>query len=124
MCLPGVRRLVVLSTAAIEALDEAQPAAGWPMSAHQRSRHHLPVSLAGSLAAAFPRVPVFRHGHEQVARLVELLADDAAAAASQRLTVAEALLALSAHAAAAGRSAQPDPPQGPASGGSSPHPHH
>jgi Zn-dependent protease with chaperone function len=41
--------------------------------AHQRGRHHLLVSLAGSLAASFPRVPAFRHGHEQVARLVELI---------------------------------------------------
>jgi hypothetical protein len=69
--------------------------------AHQRGHHHLLVALAGSLAAAFPRVRAFRQGHEQIARLVELLADDAAAAASPRLKVAVALLALAAPAPAA-----------------------
>jgi Zn-dependent protease with chaperone function len=101
-CLPGTGRQVVLTTAAAAALDEAQLAAVLAHErAHQRGRHHLLVALAGSLTAAFPRVRAFRQGHEQVARLVELLADDAAAAASPRLKVAEALLALAAPAPAA-----------------------
>jgi Zn-dependent protease with chaperone function len=101
-CLPGAGRQVVLTTAAVEALDEVQLAAVLAHErAHQRGHHHLLVSLAGSLAAAFPRVRAFRQGHEQVARLVELLADDAATAASPRLKVAEALLALAAPAPAA-----------------------
>ena len=100
-CLPGTGRQVVLTTAAAAALDDAQLAAVLAHErAHQRGRHHLLVALAGSLAAAFPRVRAFRQGHEQVARLVELLADDAAAAASPRLKVAEALLALAAPAPA------------------------
>jgi len=100
-CLPGAGRQVVLTTAAAEALDDVQLAAVLAHErAHQRGHHHLLVSLAGSLAAAFPRVRAFRQGHEQVARLVELLADDAAAAASPRLKVAEALLALAAPAPA------------------------
>jgi len=98
-CLPGAGRPVVLTTAAIGALDDAQLAAVLAHErAHQRGRHHLLVSLARSLAAAFPRVPALRRGHEQVARLVELLADDAAAAAAPRLKVAEALLAVGAPA--------------------------
>jgi hypothetical protein len=101
-CLPGAGRQVVLTTAAVEALDEVQLTAVMAHErAHQRGHHHLLVSLAGSLAAAFPRVRAFRQGHEQVARLVELLADDAATAASPRLKVAEALLALAAPAPAA-----------------------
>jgi hypothetical protein len=48
------------------------------------------------MAAAFPRVPAFRHVRDQVARLAELAADDAAAARAPRLTVAEALLTLGA----------------------------
>jgi Zn-dependent protease with chaperone function len=101
-CLPGTGGPVVVTTAAVDVLDQAQLTAVLAHErAHQRGRHHLLVSLAGSLAAAFPRVPAFRAGHEQVARLVELLADDAAAAASPRLTVAEALLALGAPAPAA-----------------------
>jgi Zn-dependent protease with chaperone function len=100
-CLPGAGRQVVLTTAALGALDEVQLGAVLAHErAHQRGRHHLLVSLAGSLAAAFPRVRAFRHGHEQVVRLVELLADDAAAATSPRLKVAEALLALAAPAPA------------------------
>jgi Zn-dependent protease with chaperone function len=101
-CLPGGGRQVVLTTAAVEALDDIQLAAVLAHErAHQRGRHHLLVSLAGSLAAAFPRVRAFRQGHEQVARLVELLADDAAVMVSPRLKVAEALLALAAPAPAA-----------------------
>jgi hypothetical protein len=98
-CLPGAGRPVVFTTAALAVLDEAQLAAVLAHErAHQRGRHHLLVALAGSLAEAFPRVRAFRQGHEQVARLVELVADDAAAAASPRLKVAEALLALAAPA--------------------------
>lgn len=96
-CLPGAGRQVVLTTAAVEALDEAQLAAVVAHErAHQRGHHHLLVALAGSLAAAFPRVRAFRQGHEEVARLVEFLADDAAAVVSPRLAVAGALLALAA----------------------------
>lgn len=94
-CLPGAGRQVVITTAAVEALDEAQLAAVLAHErSHQRGHHHLLVALAGSLAASFPRVRALRQGHEEVARLVEFLADDAAAAASPRLTVAGALLAL------------------------------
>ena len=97
----GAARSVVLTTAAIAALDQPQLAAVLAHErAHQRGRHHLLVSLAGSLAVAFPRVPAFRHGHEQVARLTELLADDAAATASHRLTLAGALLTVGAGAPA------------------------
>lgn len=101
-CLPGAGRSVVLTTAAVAALDQAQLAAVLAHErAHQRGRHHLLVSLAGSLAVAFPRVPAFRHCHEQVSRLTELLADDAAATASHRLTLAGALLTVGAGAPAA-----------------------
>jgi Zn-dependent protease with chaperone function len=100
--LPGARRPIVLTSAAIEALDDAQLTAVLAHErAHQRGHHHLLVLVAGSLAAAFPRVPAFGCGHERVMHLVELLADDVAAKTSSRLTAAEALLALSAHALAA-----------------------
>jgi beta-lactamase regulating signal transducer with metallopeptidase domain len=100
--LPGARQPIVLTSAAIEALDDAQLTAVLAHErAHQRGHHHLLVLVASSLAAAFPRVPAFRHGHELVTHLVELLADDAAARTSSRLKAAEALLALSAPAPAA-----------------------
>lgn len=101
-CLAGRSQPVVLTSAALAVLDEAQLGAVMAHErAHQRGRHHLLVALAGSLAAAFPRVRGLRRAHEQIACLVELLADDAAAAASHRLNVAEALLALAAPAPAA-----------------------
>ena len=107
-CLPGARQPIVLTTAAIEALDDVQLTAVLAHErAHQRGHHHLVVLVAGSLAAAFPFVPAFRHGHERVTHLVELRADDEAAKATSRLKAAEALLALGAPALAA-----PDPPAG------------
>ncbi len=91
-CLPEA---IVLTTRAVETLDEAQVAAVLAHERqHQQGHHHLLVSVAGSLAAAFPVVSAFRLAHQQIARLTELLADDAAVAASHRLAVAEALLAL------------------------------
>ena len=96
-CLPGARRPIVVTTAAIEALDDTQLTAVLAHErAHQRGRHHLLVLIAGSLAAAFPRVRALRYGQQEVTRLAELLADDMAARTAPRLAVAEALLALSA----------------------------
>jgi Peptidase family M48 len=99
-CMSGIRRPVVLTTAALRLLDETQLAAVLAHErAHQAGRHHLLVSLASVPAAAFPRIPAFRHARDEVARLAELAADDAAAARSPRLAVAEALLTLGSAAA-------------------------
>jgi Zn-dependent protease with chaperone function len=101
-CLPGRGSRIVLTTGAIGALDEGQLRAVLAHErAHLRGRHHMLVTLAGALCAAFPRVPAFRTASEQVARLAELAADDAASAAAHRLTVAGALLNLGAGAPAA-----------------------
>ena len=94
-CMPGARQPVVLTTAALRLLDDTQVAAVLAHErAHQAGRHHLLVSLAAVPAAAFPYVPAFARARDEVARLAELVADDAAAARSPRLAVAEALLAL------------------------------
>jgi Zn-dependent protease with chaperone function len=94
-CMPGARQPVVLTTAALRLLDDNQLAAVLAHErAHQAGRHHLLVSLAAVPAAAFPRLPAFARARDEVARLAELAADDAAAARSPRLAVAEALLAL------------------------------
>lgn len=96
-CVPGARCPVVLTTGALRVLDDTQLAAVLAHErAHQSGRHHLLVALAAVPAAAFGRVPAFRHARDQVARLAELAADDAAAARSARLAVAEALLTLGA----------------------------
>jgi Zn-dependent protease with chaperone function len=102
-CVPGIRRPVVLTTGALRVLDETQLAAVLAHErAHQSGRHHLLVALAAVPAAAFPRVPAFRHARDQVARLAELAADDVAATRSPRLAVAEALLTLGTAPAGAG----------------------
>ncbi|MFD8382370.1 M56 family metallopeptidase [Streptomyces sp. NPDC059679] len=94
-CLPGRRRRTVITAGALRALGHAQPAA---VLAHERAhlaeRHHLVLTWSAAMARAFPRIPLFRDGRAEVARLVELCADDAAAARTDRLTVAEALLAV------------------------------
>jgi Zn-dependent protease with chaperone function len=101
-CMPGARRPVVLTTAALRLLDDTQIAAVLAHErAHQAGRHHLLVALAAIPAAAFPPVPAFRHARDEVARLAELAADDVAAARSPRLAVAEALLTLGSAPAAA-----------------------
>lgn len=94
-CMSGARQPVVLTTAALRLLDDAQLAAVLAHErAHQAGRHHLLVTLADVPAAAFPWLSAFARGRDEVARLAELAADDAAAARSPRLAVAEALLAL------------------------------
>ena len=94
-CMPGARQPVVLTTAALQLLDDNQLAAVLAHErAHQAGRHHLLVSLAAIPAAAFPHLPAFARARDEVARLAELVADDAAAAHSPRLAVAEALLTL------------------------------
>ena len=101
-CLPGRGSRIVVTTCAMDTLDEGQLRAVLAHErAHLRGRHHLLVTFAGALCAAFPRVPGFRIASEQVARLAELSADDAASAAAHRLAIAGALLSLGAGVPAA-----------------------
>lgn len=102
-CVPGTRRRIVVTTAALKVLDDAQLEA---VLAHERAhlngRHDLVIAGAAALARAFGRVRLFHRAHQEIVRLVELLADDAAARRSDRLTVAEALLAVATGAGPAG----------------------
>jgi Zn-dependent protease with chaperone function len=94
-CLPGRRQQVVLTTGALAALDDDQLAAVLAHErAHLRGRHHLVVAAAAALQRAFPRVPAFRDAHRELARLVEMLADDVAARRNDRVTIATALVRL------------------------------
>lgn len=96
-CLPGRRRRVVLTSAALGALDRPQLAAVLAHEqAHLAGRHHLVIGAAAALERAFPRVPVFAHARIEVARLVEMAADDAAAAHHGRLPVAAAMVTVAA----------------------------
>jgi Zn-dependent protease with chaperone function len=93
-CLPG-RRRIVLTTGALTRLDDGELDA---VLAHERAhlsgRHHIVLALAGALQRAFPPVRFFAVAARQVAYLVEMAADDAAARRAPRLTVASALLAV------------------------------
>ena len=101
-CLPG-RRRIVLTTGALTCLDAGQLGA---VLAHERAhlagRHHIVLALAVALQRAFPAVGFFAEATRQVAYLVEIAADDAAARRAPRLTVASALLAVAAAGVPAG----------------------
>lgn len=94
-CLPGRHGRIVLTTGAVRALDADELAAVIAHErAHLRERHHLAVAAANGLASAFPRVPLFAAAAAEIARLVELRADDAAAGDTDHVSVAAALVTL------------------------------
>jgi Zn-dependent protease with chaperone function len=94
-CVPGRPATIVLTTGAMAVLDSAQLAA---VLAHERAhlagRHHLLVALTRGFAAIFPAFPLFARGHQQVARLAEMSADDAAIRHSGRPALIAALLTM------------------------------
>ncbi len=94
-CVHGRPATIVLTSGALAVLDPAQLTA---VLAHERAhlagRHHLLIALTRGLAAVFPAVPLFTRGPEEVARLAEMRADDAAARHSGRRTLIAALLAM------------------------------
>jgi hypothetical protein len=64
--------------------------------AHQRGHHHLLILLAAALHRALPGPRLLGYADGEVRRLVELIADDAAARDHGRLTVAAALAVIGA----------------------------
>jgi len=94
-CMPGRHGQIVLTTAALAALDGSELAAVLAHErAHLRGRHHLIVGAAQGLASAFPGVSLFQTTRHEVATLVEMLADDAAARHHHRATIATAMVVL------------------------------
>lgn len=94
-CVPGRGGRVVVTSATLGALDSDQVAAVLAHErAHLRGRHHLAIQAASSLHAAFPFVPAFAYAAAEVARLTEMIADDASARGRDRLTLATALVRL------------------------------
>jgi len=94
-CLPGRSRTIVLTSAAVAALSDRELAAVLAHErAHLRAHHHLVAAAASALARAVPFVPGLRWARGEQARLLEMIADDEAAAAGARLTVARALITL------------------------------
>ncbi|MEO3756127.1 M56 family metallopeptidase [Streptomyces sp. B6B3] len=93
--LAGHTPRLVITTAALRRLEPRQlDAVLAHEQGHARARHHWLRYCAGALAAGFPRVPVFAAFRQQVDRLVELAADDAASRRVGRLTTALALVGL------------------------------
>ncbi len=91
----GAERRLVITTAALRRLRGKQlDAVLAHEDGHARARHHWLVHCAGALAEGFPRVPVFAAFRNEVHRLVELAADDAASRRFGRLTTALALVGL------------------------------
>lgn len=94
-CLAGRRPTIVITRAALQALDDAQLAAVISHEqAHLRGRHHTVLAVTSGLSRALYRVRLFSDGAREVARLLEMCADDAAARRHSADTVVDALLAL------------------------------
>jgi Zn-dependent protease with chaperone function len=88
---------IVVSQAVVDSLEAGQLNA---VLAHERAhllgRHHLLVAIARGLAMAMPRVRLFTVANAEIARLVELCADDVAARGHGRRVLVDALLRLTA----------------------------
>jgi Zn-dependent protease with chaperone function len=94
-CVAGRQPTVILTTAAVKALDADQLDA---VLAHERAhlagRHHRLLALARIGREVLPFLPLMRDVEQQVARLVELHADDAATRARDPRLLATALVVL------------------------------
>uniref|UniRef100_UPI002457C11A M56 family metallopeptidase n=1 Tax=Nocardia neocaledoniensis TaxID=236511 RepID=UPI002457C11A len=90
----GNPHTIVLTQGIVATLDDEQLGA---VMAHERAhlngRHHLLLAFTRAFASVF-RVELFVTGAAQVGRLVEMIADDAAADIYGPITVCEALLTL------------------------------
>lgn len=94
-CIPGRARTVVVSTGAQRLLSERELSLVLGHErAHLRSRHDLALTASDAVSRAIP-LPLFRTAHEQIATLIEMQADDSARAASDRRSLANALVTLS-----------------------------
>jgi hypothetical protein len=94
-CLPGRHSRIVVTSKAIQLLSAGQLDA---VLAHERAHlaghHHVLITLSSALHRAVPGVRMLAYTRQEVRRMVELIADDAAARGHGRLTVAAALAAL------------------------------
>lgn len=96
-CVAGKPHTIVVSRGVLTVLEDDHLGAVLSHErAHLEGRHHLLLTLTRGLATALPRADLFTVGASEVARLLEMLADDAAAARIHgRATVLQALLTLS-----------------------------
>jgi Zn-dependent protease with chaperone function len=79
-CVDGEPPMVVVTTAALDSLDEAELNAVLAHEyAHLAGRHHDLLLVLRALAAGLPRLPLFSAAADAVSRLLEMCADDTAA---------------------------------------------
>jgi Zn-dependent protease with chaperone function len=101
-CVAGPRPTVIVTTGALQALDPGQLDA---VLAHERAhlayRHHRLLAIARIGCQALPFIPLTRDAATQIARLIEMHADDAATGARDGEVLATALVALASTAATA-----------------------
>ncbi|MGH8880506.1 MAG: M56 family metallopeptidase, partial [Stackebrandtia sp.] len=93
-CLPGRGGAIVVTAGALRAVDgKGLAAVLHHEQAHMDGRHHVLTALAGAGYRVLGFLPLFADLPGQIARLVELRADDVAAARSGRRVLAASLLA-------------------------------
>ncbi|MGN9841508.1 M48 family metalloprotease [Nonomuraea sp. H19] len=79
-CLPRRSRPIVMTTGALKLLDADQLSAVLEHErTHLRRRHHLLLAVVDAVQAALPWSATLRHARIELSRLVEMVADDAAA---------------------------------------------
>ncbi|MCH9730421.1 MAG: M56 family metallopeptidase [Actinomycetia bacterium] len=94
-CLAGRPPTIVITRAALQALDDSQLAAVISHEqAHLKGRHHMVLAVTSVLSRVLSRLRLFTDGAREVARLLEMCADDAAARRHSADAVVDALLAL------------------------------
>jgi len=98
---PGRPRRIVVTTGALSLLSIDELAA---VVAHERAhaagRHHLLRDGARLLERAFPRIALFTVARQQIARLVEIRADQVAGVRHPPIDLARALVAMATGSAA------------------------
>jgi Zn-dependent protease with chaperone function len=101
-CVAGPQPTVIVTTGALHALDPGQLDA---VLAHERAhlayRHHRLLAIARIASQVLPFIPLTRDAATQVARLIEMHADDAATGARDGEVLATALVALASTASPA-----------------------
>jgi Zn-dependent protease with chaperone function len=101
-CVAGPQPTVIVTTGALQALDPGQLDA---VLAHERAHltyhHHRLLAIARIASQVLPFIPLARDAATQVARLIEMHADDAATSARDGGVLATALVALASTASPA-----------------------
>ncbi|CAN5120830.1 M56 family metallopeptidase [soil metagenome] len=94
-CVPGLPSGVVVTSGARAKLsDEQLRAVVAHEHAHLDEHHDVVLASVGALYRALPHLACVKFGHLEMTRLVEMRADDIALRASDRITLARALVNL------------------------------